>query len=226
MVELKSSGSWRRQPTSSPGGRLRLYLCLLLLPSPRHEGADCKLVKGDGSLESADPCLLTDSWGWWAVDERLSVLGIHITILTNLYAIFILFTKDVSNFQHDSNRSWKFKIVDIQSFSSIFLNRDYDSSIREQKLSKMHARIRAQSHFIPAILLFGRRETVSRGRVSRSLFNLLACGIGREGGRPRNARKEGSVLLHRGERGGAREERLLSTSPKGNYWQSAKEMTS
>ena len=116
----------------------------------------------------------------------------------------MLFTKDVSNFQHDSNRSWKFEIVDIQSFSSIFLNRDYDSSIREQKLSKMYARIRAQSHFIPAILLFGRRETVSRGRVSRSLFNLLACGRGREGGRPRNARKEGSVLLHRGERGGAR----------------------
>lgn len=69
-----------------------------------------------------------------------------------------------------------------------------------------------QSHFIPAILLFGRRETVSRGRLGVGGFSICLLvgkkeGGGREGeeGGGRNAWKEGSVLLprRRGKKGEA-----------------------
>lgn len=62
------------EATTQPRGDLDIPF---LLPSPRHEGADCKLVKGDGSLESADPCLLQQILG--DGDERNRILSNYYT---------------------------------------------------------------------------------------------------------------------------------------------------
>lgn len=158
----------------------------------------------------------------------------YCSLLTNFYIISLFFAEDVSNLEHDSNRSWKFKmrfnpsiVVDVlMCYVSVFLNRrDYDSSSRTnyQKCTLGSARnLISSPRYYFSVAAKQYLEDVSLGVGGFSIC-LLVEKKGRRRRKEAAERAEGRKCppplgRRAGEEGEASEERcVFSTSPKGNY---------